>query len=226
MISFKKIFLCLSMTLVSNISFGENYQNQNAVEYGKQQAHQSLASLGKDVHDIQHVEKALRQNLNVAIYNLKHRGYIKEAQQITQEWAQISAYYFQDSANLLKLGDHKPLSQWIAKTYDRIEDLLGKRFCKLVHLDDIKAINYGFPVVIHPEGDPETNLPWGEEEYLNHFIPYTTATVYWSGTVACSVALNLVGSLICGVALEIPRYGIYHYIAPALGEKIYQNYNQ
>lgn len=225
---FQFIFLVFSFSTFifpPKVSWANTFRQNVAVQYGKMQSEKEIALMEYDIRNPERVEKALQFIFNVAIYKLNEQGFHNEAMQIAKEWKSMSTFYFRDSMHLLDLGDHAPLNEWLAQTYDKIENLLGKFICHLTHIDDIKAINYGFPVSIHPEGDLASQKPWGALEYQKHFVPFSTAVSYWIGTLGCSVALNIVGSLICSVGLEIPRYVYEKFLAPTLSNKIYFQYN-
>lgn len=196
------------------------------VESGKIQARETVNEIEKDVQDIAPMEKAMAQLLESTANVLRREGFNKEADRIGTEWKQMSAVYFNKSNNLLKLGDHAPLNQWLADIYNLVEGSLGQEKVSEYHLDDIKFINYGFPVVIHPSGDPSTGKAWGMQEYSEHFVPFSTAVSYWAGYFVCKKVIKS-GTLanMCNSSLDTFRSTIESYIAPGVSDEIYRRFN-
>ena len=118
-------------------------------------------------------------------------------------------------------GDHRPLSQWLAKTYDKLEGLLGKRIMHWTRYDDLKVFNYSIPVVFNPNGDPVTHDQWDMTEYGKHFVPFSGAVSYWSSLATCNaMTVGWVGYL-CGSAAEAPRYVVEKWVAPRVSKRVY-----
>lgn len=193
---------------------------------GKIEAQNTIAEISKDVKSITHTEKAMNQLLDTTANVLRKNGFAKEAEKVNSEWLQMHEIYFGNDMKFFKLGDHAPLNQWLSEIYNMAEASLGAEKCASYHLDDIKAINYGFPVTIHPSGDPETGKAWGMVEYAEHFVPFTTAASYWAGYFACK---NLIKSAyianMCSSSLDTFRSTIQTNIAPAVSDEIYAHFN-
>lgn len=223
----KIINLVFSLTISWSTShaFASTQQETNAKEAGKNEANQVVLSMKNNDTPKPQLQSSLKQLFKIVVYRLKQRGFADEANQIHREWQQINSFYFQNNFELSQLGDHAPLSQWLANTYNRIEKLIGPRLCSIYHFDDVKIINYGFPVSFSPGGNPANGLAWGKNEYLAHFVPLAGAISYWTGDAVCEAALDSIASMICSSSMEIARFNIEQHLAPWIGEQIYLQYN-
>jgi len=97
--------------------------------------------------------------------------------------------------------------------------------CHIYYFDDLKILNFGLPVAFSPQGDLQSGLPWGESEYLDHFVPVAGAITYWMGDLACEFVLQSTASIICSISLDGIRYGIETLLAPHLGSFVYSYFN-
>jgi len=176
------------------------------------------------------VERVARQGLEVivraAINVLREDGHANYAARKEREWNKSFSIYSNNGLGALDLGDHAPLSQWVANFYDGLEARIDRKWLKLFGLYDIKIFNHGIPVAVRPQGNPRTGKDWGEKEYGLHFVPVASASVYWISNGACSVAVPPPFSLGCGVAAMLPRYGMEYLVAPGLSREIYKRANR
>lgn len=218
------VVFVLSTTL-NHSSFAQTEQETLAQSAGEKEANQVVLSMKMDTKKHVFIKKSLDHIFKLVVYRLNQRGLTKEALQIQNEWNQVKSFYFQAGFDSFQLGDHPPLSHWLTETYNYIESLIGNRLCVMYHINDIKLINYGIPVSLSPEINTTTQTPWGQEEYLAHFVPMAGAVSYWSGVMVCEAALQSVASMFCSASLEISRYGIEEFLAPWVGEQIYEHYN-
>jgi|GEM_PF-1191807 len=170
----------------------------------------------------QALEVIVRASLNV----LKAEGYTQYAERKEREWNTSFSLNSSNGLGALDLGDHAPLSQWVAGFYDGLEARIDRKWLKLFMIYDLKIFNYGIPVAVRPGGNPRTRQPWGEKEYGLHFVPVSAASVYWISNGACSVAVPPPFSLGCGVAAMLPRLGMEHLVAPGLSKAIYKRFNR
>ncbi len=214
----------MTAALTLGVSAHAGYNSD--VESGKIQARETVNEIEKDVQDIAPMEKAMTQLLDSTANVLRREGFHKEADRIGTEWKQMSAVYFNKSNGFLKMGDHAPLNQWLADIYNLVEGSLGQEKVSEYHLDDIKFINYGFPVVIHPSGDPATGQAWGMQEYSEHFVPFSTAVSYWAGYFVCKKVIKSEAlANMCNSSLDTFRSTIESYIAPGVSDEIYRRFN-
>lgn len=124
------------------------------------------------------------------------------------------------------VGDHPPLSQWIADWYERLEDMLGQRTCELLHLDDIKIVNYTVPVVFQICGDkrfpPAPVVFWGADEYKLHFVPFGGVLGYWGTWGACTAMTFGAGvALACTPIAMLVEKAVVEFVAPPISDKLY-----
>lgn len=167
------------------------------------------------------IQKALNALVESGNKMLREKKFDSAAAQFETEWNHVYAFAF-DGFSPMDLGDHKPVFEWLADYYNTLEDKLGKELCIATHLVDIKAINFGAPVAIFPKGDPRTGEKYDMVEYRNHFVPFTTAVLYWSMKIACSATLSAVPSIICSSVAEMPRDGYEIFVAPYLSDYLFK----
>lgn len=160
--------------------------------------------------------------MEFALKSLREKGYNEIADQREMEWQFYSMQLAQGPLNTMDLGDHRPLCDWLGAFYEELENLLTKRFCEFFHLDDIKAFNYGYVVTFYPNGDPVTRETWDKLEYKKHFVPFATASFYWSAYIACNVMAPGLASLGCSIGLMGPRYFVKRWVAPPIAGHVYQ----
>jgi hypothetical protein len=175
------------------------------------------------------VERVTRQGLEVlvraALLVLREDGHASYATRKEREWNTSFSLYSSNGLGALDLGDHAPLSQWVAGFYNGLESRVDRKWLKLFNLYDLKIFNYGIPVAVRPGGDRRTGKAWGEKEYGLHFVPVSAASIYWISNGACSLTVPPPFSLGCGVAALLPRYGMEYLVAPGLSRAIYRQFN-
>lgn len=192
---------------------------------------------------------ALTSMLTVAARNLEDSGRQADADRLLGEW---EITYRDVVAGVTEdMGDHAPLSEWLATWYALLEAELGVEFMELSHLRDIFIMNFSMPVVFSPTADE----PWCIDqlhdhpsdscaaEYARHFVgtkygpvdPYNTTALhhgfagvvaYWITYASCSAALAGVGAMfICGPAGSIVEVGIEIFVAPDVSTRIWERNN-
>ena len=147
------------------------------------------------------------------------------------EYAQKFDGYLGAMVALEDLGDHTPLSLWLAVFTDTLQLVLGDRIMELTHLDDLRIMNYAIPVVFRPQDTQswciETQPGNCRDEYRLHFVPFAGTCAFWVAEIACTAATWGTGIfLICspiGVATE---WLTRRYIAPRLSNAVYDRANQ
>jgi hypothetical protein len=217
------VFTVLFSLVVSAPVFAGSLKTETNA--GRIRAEETMDELNSDVENLASFEQAIDQVLDAAALGLQEKGFNQEAEKIKGDWKNLSNIYFHGPQGFLKLGDHTPLNQWLADVYNIVEGSLGQERCASTHLEDIKNINFGFPVVIHPKGDPATGLAWGMAEYGEHFVPFATAVSFWTGKVVCKRFVKSVASSICSNSLEKFRSVVGEYVAPRISDEIYSRFN-
>lgn len=192
--------------------------------------------------------KALDTLMGKAHGKLRAEGYAETAYELEGEWV-IHRKEFMASYDM---GDHAPAVQWIADWYAKVEEKLGVQICEMLHLRDVFVIDYGWPVVTHPDFDtvwcaqtiedqPEdtckaehrrhaagTKYQREDDPYadpVQHFGVYGVAA-YWVSLAACEAALwGSDGTFLCGTAATAVEIGVTRFIAPPVADKIWDKRN-
>ena len=156
---------------------------------------------------------ALDAMIRFAAFKLRLKGYPQTADKIIKEWeGQWSGYIERVGRDI---GDHKPLSEWIAQKYAVIELILGEDLCHALRLDDIKIINYGIPVVFSCVDNV------GEVEYGKHFIPFSGTVIYWTSFFACVGGTWGTGFLWCAPISWGCEFLTEKFVAPKLNHTVW-----
>lgn len=214
----KYLILVLSMLVLSLPAYGS---------FGKLKQKRVVKGVHAQIENgelPQWVNRTIESIVDRAAEELIERGFNDEARDIMVEW------YAEYSMHLMRedLGDHRPLSQWLSDLYDRLESLLGPTVMALLHLDDIKVVNYAIPVVFDPR--METGWwsdPFPKQEYGEHFIPLSGVITYWAVWAACSFSTSGVASfVICSPAGSWSEWLAKKYFAPGLSDRIYDRANR
>jgi hypothetical protein len=149
---------------------------------------------------------ALNALIRLAAHKLRQRGYRTKAKQLVYEWEHRWNGYLMRR----DLGDHRPLSQWLAEKYAMIEAILGENLCKLLRLYDIKVINYAIPVVFSCVDKVD------EAEYGRHFVPLSGVVVFWTSFFVCVGATWGTGFLFCSPLAMGAEFLVVRLVAPKL----------
>jgi hypothetical protein len=149
---------------------------------------------------------------------LRAEGHWKEANQLMNEWNEQKQSLF---LGMELIGDHAPLSKWLAEKYQFIAQILGEKRVKKYHLDDIYTVNYAVPVVLKPSQD------WGVEDYGQHFDPLAGVLTFWSSYEYC---LHVAGKTkrakrYCDRIGTILRYVMVTRLSPGLSKYVYQKFH-
>lgn len=177
-------------------------------------------------------DHALEAALKFAAKELRKNGEKKLANQIEKEYSQKYRGFLSRTVTQVGIGDHKPLNEWLAKTYDKIEEKLGVNFCVLTHLADIKTVNFAIPIVFRPCSFEMDGLTIPRiEEYKNHFggdgvyEGLFCVVSYWSSYGVCLAATYGGGAIwFCGAISTGVELLAHKFVAYPLGEKIYRNF--
>lgn len=150
-----------------------------------------------------------------------------------------------------EVGDHQPLSDWVAVWYMLMEQVLGENVMEMSHLKDIWVLNFTIPVTFEPHADsvwckeqlqayPEDTCA---DEYRRHFAgtkyygddPYATAALhhgfsgvctYWLVFAGCEAALwGTDFTLVCGLAGDGAEAVMEKWPAPKISVRIWLRNN-
>lgn len=217
-----KLLLTAVVLLVSISAYSDIYDQglRNAITQ-----HRSTVSDFTQAQFLNRTQDALNTLVRSANEALAERGYVEEAQTFQRDWeANYSNYFlimgFDD------IGDHKPLSQWLADFYKVVAGQLGDPAVKAMHLDDINTLNYTIPVVFHPKGDPTGHDHWNQAEYKVHFVPFASIVTYWGSLGACRLVAQKVTKVKrwCTQIASILRKAMSDMIAPKLSDVVYKKF--
>lgn len=162
----------------------------------------------------QRTNAALDAIISVSVQQLRASGYEQEAVRLQEEW---ESKWFGYVMRLRDLGDHAPLSLWLADVYNRLENLLGEQLMSWLHLDDIKIINYAIPVVFRP-----CNEEWDSAEYKLHFVPLSGVLAYWGAVIPCWVATSGIASFLCSPLGMLSEHVMTRFLAPGISDRAYR----
>ena len=168
-------------------------------------------------------DRALNALIRLGWYKLSRVGQKEAANKMLREWegqwqGEVSRLWLTRG-----IGDHRPLSQWLAEKYTMMEFLLGKDVCHALRLDDIKTINFGIPVVISCVDNVD------EVEYGRHFIADEVngyrglgpVVAFWVTEFACVGFTWGTGFLYCGPIAMGVEYLTKQFVAPRLNHPLW-----
>jgi hypothetical protein len=173
---------------------------------------------------------AIKALVRLGCFELRVGGHTAEWQTWCRDLSFIDGYL--ERMVLAKdLGDHAPLSLWLAMFSDMLELAIGPKAMSFLHLDDIDVLNYGIPVVFNPEAENAWCLetPGGDcrKEYGLHFTPFSGVCAYWAAYIGCTGATWGGGIVfICTPIGMATEYLVVKYVAPKVGPKIYDRANR
>lgn len=156
--------------------------------------------------------QSLDSIIRLAAYKLKRTGKKDIAEKLIYEWKSQYSLYLERR----ELGDHKPLSDWLAAQYQIWVFWLGKDICEALRLSDINVINFAIPVVFacidHVDVD----------EYRKHFVPLSAVTSYWVTFWTCIGFTWGSGFALCSPISMGVEYIVEKTIAPPLNEPLWK----
>lgn len=161
--------------------------------------------------------------IRLGVWALKRNGHTIIAEKIAVERLSFEKYYENTVlyGSTKDLGDHDPYSVWLSVVYEILLFKLGQEMMEFLHLDDIKIINFGIPVVFNPE------IAFNQKDYMQHWNPFWGVVAYWSVWGACQVGTSGTGwFLVCTPAGMVGEYTTVRWIAPPVGKRIYERYQQ
>lgn len=126
------------------------------------------------------------------------------------------------------IGDHKPLVQFLATAYDKIEAAIGVDACKMLHLSDIKTLNFTIPIVFKPcVFDMGTVKGERKDEYRRHFamgVVYyglMPVIVYWGVAIPCVLVTSGIATMACGPVATAAEFACGKFVAPKLSDVLW-----
>jgi hypothetical protein len=136
------------------------------------------------------------------------------------------------ASRFTKIGDHEPLSRYLAKLLPILSGTLGKNSKYADLLSDLITLNYAIPVVFAPRGDwkRSRNENANRKEYQKHFVPFSGVLTYYTtlGTcraVAKKYGLDALGRRLCPkIAVRLETEMSAH-LAPKISDYVYDRAN-
>jgi len=193
-------------------------------------ANTEIKTIKKTMERVDEIGKKANLSLRAIFYiaelNLKRNGYHDLADEIKNEWGERDGKIYEiakriEENDLRGIGDFKPLSEWLQKAYEKIEEKLGYQLCLALRLSDIKTINHGLYVLF--------NLCDFElKDFYEHFVNdgryrgLLPVISYWSTIMACSIGTYGIGYFfICSPIGMLVELGVDKKVAPYLAPKIH-----
>lgn len=194
---------------------------------------QESARLEQDILNgrlAENVEKSLDALIHVAATEIRKKGHSFEADSLESEWFSTYKYSFRSFTNGMRdIGDHAPLSVWLAQKYDQIEFILGVQVCKNTHLSDLKTFNFTIPIVFKPCVFPMDNVSGDRmSEYRKHFSEGNTyyglvpVTSYWITYAAITGATFGTGYVYIASLGATVAEKLIAMVAPKISDKVYE----
>lgn len=190
------------------------------------------------------VAEPSQQALNILVARgvslLAENGEAPLAAQFEQEWQNTFTNYLpehivSDSSQasgftILDIGDHDPLSPWLAKFHDTLAAKTNGVIDGIPIIYDIFTMNYALGVVLHPKlktwksGETQAD----EWEYRKHFIPMANIVTYWTVLEACNYVAATkfpAAKQFCSPAADKLKFLMGRYWAPKLSDVVYEKAN-
>lgn len=211
-----RIFTCTLLLLMANsVAVGSPLETSalNSAADESFDPEPEVLKIASDIETTDQVEKRLAWYVEWSVYGIlkradwafRIRGMNEEADAIWLEWNEYKAAIRQLSESRFAedIGDHKPLSLWLARMYERLSGKFGPAITQAMHLNDLNIINFAIPVVFNP-----SNSEIDREEYARHFVPLSGTFTYWI----------LLG--ICELTVQIPVVGSFCETGALVGQQI------
>jgi len=200
----------------------------------------------QDLERLSHkTDAALGNLIKRTSWVLKQKGFAADAEQLSFEYESFytqAVYFTYLGVVPVELGDHAPLNQWLADWYNKIEEKLGKDLCRILHIMDIKILNYGIPVVFNPKVSEQWCVETGSDckaEYSLHFAGKMTGNwsweyngvlgvvSYWSAWMVCTVGTWGGGAItfICSPIATVVEMGVDKYVSPKASDWLFDRVN-
>jgi hypothetical protein len=215
----KKLTVIFAMSLMASAA-NANAQISQAQHEGLQAAYDFNTSI---VADFQSgvVAGAAQNGLNVMVARgiaiLREIGETKQADQFESEWNNQFSHYLISH----ELGDHDPLSPWLANYYNVLSAKTDGVIKGVQLIQDINTMNYALGVVLRPHGAWRTNTDYDRIEYRKHFIPMADIITYWTSLELCKHYVKGMGKQFCGKGATELETLMGRYVAPEVSDYVW-----
>lgn len=213
-----RVFAFVLALLVSPVALAGVFNYQPSLD-GLEQEFES----GNRVSLARKTDAALEGMIRLAVWKLQRTGHNDEAIEVWNQWDGFYRGYLVREVMKEGLGDHEPLSRWLADVYAKLVDLFGESAVKFMHLDDINIANFAIPVVFHMKqiGGDVIDAP----EYALHFVPFSGVVAYWGTWGACeAVTMGTGWFIVCTPAGMAAEYVTVTYIAPRFSDRVWARF--
>ena len=214
------LFVCLASSLAYATSCENELEPSNCEMYAGKVDERSNKKVRQFEEDIkrgklrERTNFALNAMVRFAVYKLKTKGQKQLADQMLNEWqSRFDGMILRVGRDL---GDHEPLSQWLAEKYMILEFIFGSAFMEATRLSDIKTLNYALPVVFRCVDNVD------EPEFGRHFIPFSGVVIYWGTFFACVGGTWGTGFLYCSPISWGCEYLTENFLAPRINPTIWR----
>lgn len=170
-----------------------------------------------------YTDSAMDGYFRVVVMNLKRLGHRQTAYQLQSEWAQHKGKLTQivDYGDRY-IGQYDPISEFLARWYDKLEALLTLEVARALRISDIKTFNYCIRVVIL------SPCTYGVHDFYEHFVHDAKyrglfpVLVYHTSNLSCSLASF--GTLVywaCGPLSSLIEMGADRWLGPKIAGPLY-----
>jgi hypothetical protein len=212
------VFAMSLMVLAASANADSNFSD--AQHAGLQAAYDANSAVVADFSN--GVVAASAQNgLNIMVARgiaiLREVGENQIADQFESEWNNQFSHYLISH----ELGDHDPLSPWLANYYNVLSAKTDGIIKGVQLIADINTMNYALGVVLRPHGNWRTYTDYDRIEYRKHFIPMADIITYWTSLELCKHYVKGMGKQVCGKgATELEKL-MGRYVAPQLSDFVW-----
>lgn len=176
--------------------------------------------------------EAMDNLFRLACFELRITGHGDAADQVCRDWqGRFRGMILRAGRGEEALGDHSPLSPWLAVTCITLKELLGDWVYVSLHLDDLEILNFGLPVMFDPHADSvwcneEPQTPC-RDEYREHAGPVIGVTSYWLAWGVCTGATWGAGAItfICTPVGMVTERVVLVSVAPKISDFVWDHYN-
>lgn len=179
-------------------------------------------------------DEAIFNMINLAVNVLNVQGHYAVAADIEVEY--LLNYRYAVTSQILglkEIGDHPPLSEWLATVHEKIHDTLGDFLCKYFRFHDIYVLNYGLRVVFNPK---DYDLKDYKDHFAGHLIwgwfwehhGVAGVVTYWLVNGVCIGATYGLGvvTFVCGPIASFAENVMDKRIAPPVAERVWKRAQQ
>jgi hypothetical protein len=167
------------------------------------------------------VAASAQNGLNVMVARgiaiLREIGETQAADQFESEWNNQFSHYLISH----ELGDHDPLSPWLANYYNVLSAKTDGVLKAFQLVQDINTMNYALGVVLRPNGAWRTHTDYDRIEYRKHFIPMADILTYWSSLELCKHYVKGMGKQFCGKGATELETLMGRYVAPKMSDYVW-----